>query len=129
GGAQPRGARGARLTGRRGRAAPATAEQELRRLLDRHAGARDVVVFAPSVEWDIPLFQRPQQLALALARRGALALYVEPPHTERPAGLHALRERLYLCHVPPEMFRALRPPPATLPSPHPPPPPPLSPPP
>jgi glycosyltransferase involved in cell wall biosynthesis/2-polyprenyl-3-methyl-5-hydroxy-6-metoxy-1,4-benzoquinol methylase len=98
----------ARLSGRRAPAAPDTPGEELRRLLDRHAGARDVVVFAPSVEWDIPLFQRPQQLALALARQGALVLYVEPPHTARPAGLHALGERLYLCHAPTETFRALR---------------------
>jgi glycosyltransferase involved in cell wall biosynthesis len=44
-------------------------------LLEARGTDRPVIVFEPTVHWNVPLFQRPQQMALALARRGWLVLY------------------------------------------------------
>lgn len=85
-------------------AAAADFVPEIRSVLARHPGAAPVVVFAPSVEWDIPLFQRPQHLADALSRCGALVFYVEPEHSIRPVGVEAQGERLYVANVPVEAF-------------------------
>jgi len=89
-------------------AAAADFVPEIRDAIARHPEAGPVVVFAPGVEWDLPLFQRPQHLADALARRGALVFYVEPDHSLGPLGLDAKGDRLYVANVPVEAFGFLR---------------------
>ncbi|MDQ7783781.1 MAG: glycosyltransferase [Desulfomonilaceae bacterium] len=69
---------------------------------------REIIIFTPSVQWDIVLFQRPQQLATALSRLGALVFYVDPPLSQRPVGFQRLADRLYVCRVPPATFHRLR---------------------
>jgi glycosyltransferase involved in cell wall biosynthesis len=71
------------------------------------SGSRQVVIFPPGLGWKIQLFQRPQQLALALARQGALVFYMEPVHPTSTRGFHSYSENLFLCHVPPGTFRVL----------------------
>jgi len=66
-----------------------------------------VIAFPPGLGWQTQLFQRPQQLALALARRGALVFYLEPEHLPIPSGFRQEQERLYRCHVPIETFHGL----------------------
>jgi len=83
------------------------ARAQVAEIVQQHAQARATIVFLPSIEWDLPLFQRPQQLALALAEMGALVFYVEPAHAGRP-GLARLRERLYVGAVPVEALRELQ---------------------
>lgn len=78
----------------------------LQGILREHPG-QTVWVFPPSLSWHTQLFQRPQQLALALARRGQLVLYVEPDHSLRPPGFSPLGENLFLCHVPLSAFQPL----------------------
>lgn len=68
---------------------------------------RTVVVILSGVEWDAPLFQRPQQLARALARLGALAFYAQPP-SARGDGVVEYEPRLYHCCVPPGSFGVLQ---------------------
>lgn len=36
---------------------------------------KELLVFEPTVDWNIPLFQRPQHMAIALGRRGCLIIY------------------------------------------------------
>lgn len=60
----------------------------------------EIIVFLPGVEWDLPLFQRPQQMASAFARLGCLVLYCEPNYSKSAAGIHQVEERLYRCQVP-----------------------------
>ncbi len=82
--------------------------EELERILSRHRSARDVIVFAPSVEWNLPLFQRPHQLALAFARQGCLVFFCEPLHSaDYAGGFHAIAERLYVAKVPLDVLRIL----------------------
>lgn len=83
-----------------------------RRDLDAIIGSagegREIIIFATSVQWDIALFQRPQQLATALSRQGALIFYLEPPLSKRPVGFQRLADQLYLCRVPSVTFDGLR---------------------
>ena len=84
-----------------------TYKEALSRIVEEEGEGRPVVVFAPSIGWDIALFQRPQQMARALAREGALVFYAEPEHSLRPGGFLELEERLYLAHVPVQAFHVL----------------------
>ena len=79
---------------------------ELRAILKRHGGVREVVVFPTSIGWELPfLFQRPQQMARALARRGCLVFYCEPEYSNRhPDGFDPIDERLYTANVEPQIF-------------------------
>ena len=74
----------------------------LRQILQEKLTGKDyraIIIFPPSLDWNVQLFQRPQQLALALAKQGALVFYIEPviDHKQQPFKL--FRERLYLCPV------------------------------
>jgi len=84
------------------------ARQYLERLLASLQGGIDyrvIIVFPPSLDWNVQLFQRPQQLARALARRGALVFYLQPqPNLHHPP-FELLDERLYLCNVLVETFQ------------------------
>ena len=64
-------------------------------------------MFPPGLDWKTQLFQRPQQLATALARQGALVFYMEPRSSSRGHGLHKEEDRLYLCKVPASVFSDL----------------------
>ena len=80
-------------------------KQELINILNLHQSAKDVIIFLPSVEWDLPLFQRVQQLAIAFARLGYLVFYCEHPYNPTfGQGFHLLQDRLYICSVPMETF-------------------------
>lgn len=45
---------------------------DLQTILDAHADAAGVVIFPPTIGWNISLFQRPHQLARAFADNGFL---------------------------------------------------------
>ena len=84
-----------------------------RRELDRICGeapnAGATLLFLPSVPWTTLLAQRPQHMARALARAGAIVFYMVPPHTpECAAGFHMIERRLYLAKVPPTVFAGRR---------------------
>jgi glycosyltransferase involved in cell wall biosynthesis len=85
-------------------AASAPLQAQLQEIVQRHEGVEQVLIFPPSLDWQVQLFQRPQQLALALARQGALVFYVQPTTYERLKTIQPIRERLYLCNVPVEAF-------------------------
>ena len=78
-------------------------QEEVLELVHRHRDARHVLVFAPSLKWDFELFQRPQQLAVALARQGVLVFYMEP-HAARNYRILPMNDRLYRCEVPSAAF-------------------------
>lgn len=83
-------------------------QELLRQILREQAGRyRSVIVFPPSLDWNVQLFQRPQQLALALARQGALVFYLQPKPDRKQPPFQEMQERLYLCNVHVESFRVL----------------------
>ena len=85
-------------------AAENEAEQEILNVVARHPDARQTVIFAPSLAWDDKMFQRPQQLARALARRGALVFYLQPDRSWPPV-FTEIEERLVTCRTPADAFR------------------------
>ncbi|MGA9397037.1 MAG: hypothetical protein WBV22_02150, partial [Anaerolineaceae bacterium] len=68
---------------------------------------RAVVIFPPSLDWDVQLFQRPQQLALALAKQGALVFYIQPKPDRKQLPFKSISKRLYLCNVHVDTFHSL----------------------
>lgn len=65
----------------------------LRRADHDYAG----VYVLPSVWWDVPIFQRSQQMAMAFARRNYLVLYFEMPSEKYAAG--SVRSPVRGCYV------------------------------
>ncbi len=80
----------------------------LQNILDQHPAARQVILFTPSLSWRRQLFQRPQQLALALARQGALVFYLEPKPSKQEAPFQSMEKRLYWCNLPARVFEPLK---------------------
>jgi hypothetical protein len=77
-------------------------QEILRQILKEKQEGKDyrtIIVFPPSLDWDVQLFQRPQQLAIALAKQGALVFYVQPKPDHKQQPFQLVRERLYLCPV------------------------------
>jgi glycosyltransferase involved in cell wall biosynthesis len=80
----------------------------LRATLASHPDRKGVILFAPSANWSTPLFQRPHQLAIALAEMGYLALYcvyIDSP--DKVETFSEIRPNLVLCRVPPQVFRGV----------------------
>ncbi len=64
-------------------------------ILAHHAG-QPVIVLRPVVDWDLPLFQRPQHIALRLARAGFLYFYCTPNSRDGVDGFRRIEGNLYL---------------------------------
>jgi glycosyltransferase involved in cell wall biosynthesis len=89
---------------RRKAAAAAPFRDEIRKIAQAHPQVEHTLIFPPSLDWQIQLFQRPQQLALALARRGALVFYLQNPKHDGAEAIERIQERMYLCRLPVEAF-------------------------
>lgn len=63
---------------------------------------RPLIIFPPSLDWHTQLFQRPQQLAIALARQGALVFYLQPNPVPTAPVFQEIQPGLYLCNTSPE---------------------------
>ena len=70
------------------------------KIINQYAPQRTCIIFPPSLDWDTQLFQRPQQLALALARQGALVFYCQPKVSRIKSPLFQICEGLYLSNIP-----------------------------
>jgi glycosyltransferase involved in cell wall biosynthesis len=82
-----------------------TCRETLKQIVSQYPAARGVVIFPPSIDWDTPLFQRPQQMALAFAALGYLVLY--SVRADSPSELdrfHRVTDRLHVCRVPPAVY-------------------------
>jgi glycosyltransferase involved in cell wall biosynthesis len=57
-----------------------------------------IVIYPPTINWEIPLFQRPHQIMRVLAERGYLCFFCVPnPDQDGVDGLKKVQENLYLC--------------------------------
>ena len=84
-------------------------EIQIRHLLAAHADKPGVVVFPPTIGWQVTLFQRPQQMALAFARLGYLVLYgLHTSSGEGTLGLSEVSPRVYLTKLPAEAADLLK---------------------
>ena len=75
-------------------------EQELNNILEEHRGKiKGIMVYPPTVDWNIPLFQRPQQLALVLSKLGYLFFYsVGDNKRDKVDGFEKIQDNLYLTN-------------------------------
>jgi glycosyltransferase involved in cell wall biosynthesis len=79
--------------------------QELLDHYDPEKDFRELIIFPPSLDWDVQLFQRPQQLALALAKQGALVFYIQPTPDRKQEPIKQIADGLFLCNVHVDTFR------------------------
>ena len=79
----------------------------LEEILDRQPANKEVLIFPPGLDWQAHLFQRPQQLARALAALDVLVFYAQPEYTRRFSGFKQLEGNLYLAHTPLETFQVV----------------------
>lgn len=68
---------------------------KLQRILREHDGM-PVIIFNQSIDWNIPLKQRPQHLAIHLARQGFLYFYCTSNMYDDYSGFVQLEENLYV---------------------------------
>ena len=83
------------------------AEDEVREVLERHPGVPGVVVYPPSIGWNVSLFQRPQQMALAFAKLGYLVFYGVDAREGIGEKIEPRDERVYLYSVSWAMMEAI----------------------
>lgn len=72
----------------------------INKVIHQYAPQRTCIIFPPSLDWDTQLFQRPQQLALALAQQGALVFYCQPKVSRNKEPLVQITQGLYLSNIP-----------------------------
>lgn len=75
---------------------------EIDRILARQPeGARRVFVQSPIIDWFVPLYQRPQHMALAMANQGYLVFYVTANTLgDRAAGFHEVAPNVFITNQP-----------------------------
>lgn len=65
-------------------------------IVEANGQSRGFVVFAPSIHWDVKLFQRPQQMASAFARQGYTVLYqVDEQYRNGLTGYRQVADGIY----------------------------------
>jgi polysaccharide pyruvyl transferase CsaB len=84
-------------------------QRQLTEILDLHADVAGIVVFPHTIGWKVNLFQRPQQMALAFARRGYLTLYnTDWGGPDQVVGFRRAGDRFYLFAMPDEMLDMMK---------------------
>lgn len=75
---------------------------ELHRILARQPeGRRKIFVQSPIIDWFVPLYQRPQHMALAMARQGYLVFYVTANTLgDRAFGFHEVERNVFITNQP-----------------------------
>ncbi|MBE0598083.1 MAG: methyltransferase domain-containing protein [Desulfuromonadales bacterium] len=59
--------------------------------------SRDLIIFCPLIDWNVPLFQRPQHLALQLSQQGYDYLYCSPGYYDHHTSeMETIGKNLYL---------------------------------
>ena len=81
---------------------------DLQNILDRHPEARGVVIFPPTIGWNISLFQRPHQLARSFAKKGYLVFFCTEAPIDDLEGFREVNHLLYLANCPPAVFDLLK---------------------
>lgn len=70
---------------------------ELNAILGNHQNVKGVIIFPPLIDWNLPLFQRPQHMALNMAKRGYLVFYCTGNNKyDNIVGFKKLTDNLYL---------------------------------
>jgi teichuronic acid biosynthesis glycosyltransferase TuaH len=71
----------------------------LKDILKEYEGKiKGIIIYPPTVDWNIPLFQRPQQLALGLSKLDYLFFYCTPNYTDGVNGFKIIKNNCYLTN-------------------------------
>jgi teichuronic acid biosynthesis glycosyltransferase TuaH len=73
-------------------------KKELEDLLKRHEDRKNIIILLSPINWDGPLFQRPQQVARAFAKLGYLFIYVIPNGSSEVKGFKEIEKKLILTN-------------------------------
>jgi glycosyltransferase involved in cell wall biosynthesis len=73
---------------------------DLQRILNQYPKVQGVIIFPPTIGWNISLFQRPHQLARAFADRGFLVFFCTEAQVDNIKGFKQVGPGLYLANVP-----------------------------
>lgn len=85
----------------------ASYQSQLRQIVEQHPDRQGIIVYPPTHDWGF-MFQRPHQMARALARRGYLFFFfVYNLNTDAVLGFQQVEPNLYICHVPLQTFKIL----------------------
>lgn len=70
---------------------------------------RGVIIYPPTIDWNVPLFQRPQQLMKSFAKQGYICFYVTANHRydDYPDGFTRISDNLYLAYTSMDTFSVL----------------------
>lgn len=64
-------------------------------------GERKIFIQSPIIDWFVPLYQRPQHMALAMARNGYLVFYMTANSVgDRATGFHEVEENVFITNQP-----------------------------
>lgn len=79
---------------------------QLDRILARQPkGERKIFVQSPIIDWFVPLYQRPQHMALAMARQGYLVFYMTANTVgDRATGFHEVEPNVFITNQPVHML-------------------------
>lgn len=89
-------------------AAEKTITADLDRFVATHADGPGFVILPPGIGWDVELFQRPQQVALAFARLGYGVLYhLEEKYADGLVGYRDRGDGILVGHVPDQLVDLL----------------------
>ncbi|MGM1050162.1 MAG: methyltransferase domain-containing protein [Bacillota bacterium] len=72
-------------------------QRQLKQILRKHKN-KQIIVFPHLVDWNIPLFQRPQHIALKLAQQGFLYFYCSPNSYDNVNGFQKIDTSCYLTN-------------------------------
>ena len=71
----------------------------LMEIIGQNKQNRGIIVIPPTVDWSLPLYQRPQHMALHLAKLGYLIFYcTSNSHSDNCRGFSKLEDNLYLTN-------------------------------
>ena len=84
-----------------------TIHAEIQSILKRHPDVKGVIIYPPAVDWNIPLLQRPQHMAMHLAQNNWLYFYCTTNAYDHIDGFEKLSENLYLTNMYDELVDTL----------------------
>jgi glycosyltransferase involved in cell wall biosynthesis len=79
-----------------GSPSPAFREMFLSVLRTAQESGRPIYIQLPVIEWNVPLFQRPQQMAMAVGRTGGIAIYFTHNVVDNIDGFREVSENVWL---------------------------------
>ncbi|MCI4433275.1 MAG: methyltransferase domain-containing protein, partial [Nitrosopumilus sp.] len=76
-------------------------------ILKNNKNVKGIIIYPPTVDWNIPLFQRPQHMALHLAQNNWLYFYCTTNTYDKVDGFEMLSQHLYLTNKYDELIAKL----------------------